>query len=290
MKISIISTVKNEGKTINKLLKSLSNQSVYPSEFIFVNDSSKDDTKIKIQRYKKKLRNLKIIDVSTSSISCNRNIGVKNSKGDWIISIDGGCYIGKDYVKDLISCFNKNPDKILFGALTRIPYKSSFEHCYSILIERKLTKGYLPKGHALFFKKELWENLKGFNEKLKTAEDTDFVIRAKNKGYPLVICGKAVVFWKPRGNLKEVFSQFYRYGMGDRNAFGIKNLPLKSKLNLIITLLFPLSLVHALMISFKNLYKLKSIFSLGTIFLIDLTKIFSYSIGVLSSKLINKNL
>ncbi len=285
MKISVISTVKNEGKTITKLLKSLSNQSVHPYEFLFINDSSKDDTRIKILKYKKKLKNLKILDVETSSISRNRNIGIKNSKGDWIISIDGGCYVGKDYIKNLISCFKKNPDKNLFGAITRIPYKNTFEHCYSLLIERKLTKNYLPKGHALFFKKDIWKSVKGFNEKLKTAEDTDFVIRAKNRGYQLVMCSKAVVFWKPRRNLKEISSQFYRYGMGDRNAFGIKGLPLKSKLNLVITIIFPLSLFHALMISFKNSYKLKSVFSFGTIFLMDLTKIFSYSTGILSAKI-----
>ena len=284
MKISVISTVKNEGDNIRRLLDSLLKQTEKPDEIIFVNDSSTDDTKDKILEYKKRMKGLKIIDVANSNISKNRNEGIKNSKGSWIASIDGGCYIKEDYIKNLILCFKKNPKKEFFGAITKIPYTNNFEHCYSLLLERIPSLNYLPKGHAFFFKKKLWKDIKGFNENLETAEDTEFIIKAKRINQTPVICSNAIVYWKPRRNLREIFTQFYRYGKGDRKAFELKNLPIKSKINLLITIIFPLSILHALYTSLKMLLKTKKISSFCIGFIMDLTKIYAYSCGVLSIK------
>lgn len=283
MKISVVCTLRNEEDNIESLIKDLIDQIKKPNEIIFIDDDSKDKTWEILNKYARKYKEIRIFKVNNHNISKNRNFGISKSKGDFILTIDGGCSIRKDYLDSLIKCLKEKNDKEFFGAITKIPYTNNFEHCYSLLLERIPSFNYLPKGHAFFFKKNLWERLSGFNENLKTAEDTEFIAKAKAINKSPVICKNAIIYWKPRRNLREIFTQFYRYGKGDRKAFELKNLPIKSKINLLITIIFPLSILHALYTSLKMLLKTKKISSFCIGFIMDLTKIYAYSLGLISN-------
>jgi len=285
MKISVVCTLRNEENNIESLIKDLINQIKKPNEIIFIDDDSRDKTWEILNKYARKYKEIRIFKVSNYNISKNRNFGISKSKGDFILTIDGGCSIRKDYLDSLIRCLKEKNNKEFFGAITKIPYTNNFEHCYSLLLERTPSLNSLPKGHAFFFKKKLWKDIKGFNENLETAEDTEFIIKAKRINQPPVICSNAIVYWKPRRNLREIFTQFYRYGKGDRKAFELKNLPIKSKINLLITIIFPLSILHALYTSLKMLLKTKKISSFCIGFIMDLTKIYAYSWGLILNNL-----
>ena len=280
MKVSVVCILRNEEKNIGELIESLRKQIYKPYEIIFINDDSTDNTEEIIKTYTKKDKRIKLLRVNNHNISKNRNFGISKSGGDFILTIDGGCSVTRDYLSNLVECYKNNQNHKFFGGVTKIPYSNSFEHCYSLLLERVPSPNYLPKGHAFFFKKKLWENVEGFNEDLRTAEDTEFISKAKKINQPPIICEKALVYWKPRKNFKEIYKQFYNYGEGDRKAFGINNLPFKSKVNLLITIIFPLSIFHAFFISFKLLWKTKKFSSIFIGFVMDLTKIYAYSLGL----------
>ncbi len=281
MRVSVVCSVRNEEKNIKKLIECLLNQDYKPLEIIFIDDDSEDKTPEIIKTYMKKNRIIKIFSTKNHNISKNRNFGILKSRGEFIMIIDGGCFIKKSYLSSLINCQRRHRDKEFLGGITKIPYSNDFERCYSLLLERPPLQSYLPKGHEFFFSKRLWEKIRGFNEDLETAEDTEFIARASRLNQAPYICPNAIVYWSPRKKLSEVRSQFYKYGQGDRKAFGFRELPRNSKMSIIALAFFPILLLHALGISIKFLLKTHKIKSFFIAFLLDLTKVSYYSMGVL---------
>ena len=72
MKVSVISTVKNEGNALRPLLDSLLSQSRSPDEVVFCDGGSTDDTLMVIRDYQQQLPILVIV-APGSNISQGRN-------------------------------------------------------------------------------------------------------------------------------------------------------------------------------------------------------------------------
>ena len=108
--ISIIIPMYNSEKTIERLLKSIVNQSYKNFEVILLNDGSTDDT----ERLCKKFliyENIKYIYKNNTGVSDTRNIGVKNAIGKYICFIDADDMITKDYIKDFSELIKNNDEK-----------------------------------------------------------------------------------------------------------------------------------------------------------------------------------
>lgn len=286
MRISLICPVHNEENNLKGLFESIKKQTKSPEEIIFVEDSSTDKTIGVLKDFQKERENIKIFRVKNKNISKNRNLAIKSSKNKIIVCIDAGCSMDKNYLKKIYSAFNDKKIKFV-GGVSKLKPKNLFDKCFADFVEKKkITSNYLPKGHAMAFRKELWEKIGGFPEYLALgAEDTYFGKEAIKRGYPPKIITGAVVYWENRKNLKEIFKQFKNYGYWDAKAFSLKGLPRNSKLNILISIIFPLSFLHAfykgicLMIKFKNL----KAFYYG--FMINLAKIYGYFFGLVKGEL-----
>jgi hypothetical protein len=80
----------------------------------------------------------------------------------------------------------------------------------------KITENYLPSTRSIAFRKEVWKDVGGFNEKLKdTAEDTDFNYKLIKRGTPITIGNNALVEWGMPVGLKEGLNKMYKYAKGD---------------------------------------------------------------------------
>ena len=83
---------------------------------------------------------------------------------------------------------------------------------------------YLASTRSIGFKKKVWKKIGGFPERLYTGEDTKFNLRAKELGFKATFARDAIVFWRPRGNLKKFIKQFYLYGKGDGESGNISKI------------------------------------------------------------------
>lgn len=109
--ISFIIPAYNARKTIGKAIESILNQekSDIDYEIIVVDDGSNDNLKDELEKYENKIR---YFYKENSGVSDARNLGVKMSKGEYIIFVDSDDYIFRSLLKDIQEYINKKIELI----------------------------------------------------------------------------------------------------------------------------------------------------------------------------------
>src|SRR3990167_9709391 len=223
MKLSFITTVLNEEGNIEKLLKSLSSQTVLPDEVIIVDGGSSDRTIAEIKYQISNIKNdvkFKIL-IKKGNRSVGRNEAIKNARGDIILSSDAGCVLDKNWVKNILKPFENKKNDVVSGY-----YKGTGETVfekslipYVLVMEDRISpENFLPATRSMAFKKEIWKKAGRFDEKLSHNEDFEFAKRLKKVGANIKFAKDAIVYWRPRKNIKEAFIMFYRFAFGDAEA------------------------------------------------------------------------
>lgn len=92
--ISIIIPTLNSGKTLEKCLKSIENQSYQNYEIIVVDGGSEDDTVEIAEKF-----NAKVVNVKVKNMSRQTNIGISNSNGRYIYRVDSDVLLDLNYWK-----------------------------------------------------------------------------------------------------------------------------------------------------------------------------------------------
>ena len=173
--VSIIVPVHNQENYIGRCLRSLLNQSLDQKKYevIIINDGSTDKTKYALDLFKGDIINVIHIN-KNKGLPYALNLGIKNSKGKYIVRVDSDDYVNKDYLLFLSKFleFNKKIDAIACDYLT----VNSKEKTISIKNCEKE-----PIGCGIMFKKIHLEEIGGYDVKMKVWEDKDLIIRFKKK-------------------------------------------------------------------------------------------------------------
>lgn len=126
--ISIIVPLYNSEEYIDRCLTSLIDQIYENIEIIIVNDGSTDASLTKCLRYKKMDSRINIINQKNHGRSVARNIGIKNSHGEFIMFVDSDDFVSKNFCSSAISMQRKeDADIVLFDY-------------YSVSQDRKIRK------------------------------------------------------------------------------------------------------------------------------------------------------
>jgi len=116
-KVSVIVTIYNSEKYLEKCLDSIVKQSYSNIEIILVDDASKDSSIQICNKFQKEDERIKIIQKGHMGVSGARNAGIENATGEYILFVDSDDWIDYNTIKYLIDIYNKNKntDIILFG-------------------------------------------------------------------------------------------------------------------------------------------------------------------------------
>lgn len=112
--------VYNGESTIDNSIKSCINQSETNFELIIIDNGSIDDTKKRVQKYSDDKR-IKYVYTEKKGRSRARNIGIKNSKGKYLLFLDSDDTINKELLTNGISFLDKNTS--YFGYSVAVEYK-----------------------------------------------------------------------------------------------------------------------------------------------------------------------
>lgn len=192
--ISVIIPTYNRVSCLTKSINSVLNQTYKNLELIVVDDGSTDDTKNVISSIKD--FRLKYIKLNKNyGPSRARNVGIKKATGLLVTFNDSDDIWHYDKLEKQYEDFVNNPDGVLFFCKYEAKDVITGKKLYEIPDEHHildfsktsdftevLLKGNFIGTPTILVPKIVIEKLEGFDEKLSTHEDWDFVIRASLLG------------------------------------------------------------------------------------------------------------
>lgn len=114
-KISVIVPIYNAEKYLEKCLNSLINQTLQDVEILLINDGSSDNSQNIIDKYQSSSLNIKSFYQKNAGQAAARNLGIKNSTGEFIAFVDSDDYLELTaYEKAYNYAIKKNLDIVCF--------------------------------------------------------------------------------------------------------------------------------------------------------------------------------
>ena len=219
-KYSVLMSVyyKEKPEWLDYSIQSMLNQTIYPSEFVIVEDGKlTDELEEIILKYEKNFPKLfNIIKLEENSgLGIALSVGIENCKYEYIARMDSDDYSCPDRIEKEFKIFEKHPDLGLVGTnVEEFEENINNVSCHVILPEKheeiyKFSKKRCPFRHpSLLYKKS--EVLKAGNyREYYLCEDYDLYVRMLRSGCkcyniqdPLVYMRIGKNFYKRRGGIK----------------------------------------------------------------------------------------
>lgn len=101
IKISVIVPIYNSEKYLKRCINSIINQSIKEIEMILINDGSNDNSFKIIEEYCELDNRIRKINKKNTGMSDTRNLGIKESKGEYVIFIDSDDWIDENMLFEM---------------------------------------------------------------------------------------------------------------------------------------------------------------------------------------------
>ncbi len=213
--MSVVVTVRNERRHVSDLLDSLVVQEG-PLEVLVVDSASTDGTPDVVRRYAEKWDFVRLVD-RPGTRGQSRNAGVGLAKGDVVAFIDGDCIANPFWLRELRKQLRRTD--VAAGRTIQIGYWA-FEALDRVeLTHRGLDVTY-PSCNLAYWR-DVFLDVRGFDDWFHTAEDIDLNYRAVDHGRAIGHSEDAIVYHRARDTFTKFFKQAYW------NGYGRKQLTLK---------------------------------------------------------------
>lgn len=258
-------------------------QQDYPAlEIVVVNDGCPDITEELVHSIDSKIKYFKIGD-KRQGYPFAKNASVKNASGEYIFLVDNDVLpLSKSYITNIYNQFNKLTDAAFLGGALydkgseSTKYYGIYYSQYGINIHRKsiskesLVENQCPlrvgsyHGGAVFFKKNVWETLGGYDTMQPfMLDDTDLCARASIQGLNAYLYNKELLEHAGITNHanKEYFAWKFQFYYSAIATIMLKNY---SVLNMYRFLLFNIAapfIYFATAFKKKNILLVKAYFS-----------------------------
>lgn len=218
--VSVVVITYNSESYIIETLNSVKQQIYNNIELIISDDCSTDKT---IQYIKSWLRDnakyftrTQIIESPRNTgVTPNINRGIKAATGEWIKLLSGDDILSQYSIEEYIKFINSDPsNNICFGKLFFIGNNEELKSVIRTFYENKLypyIKGsysiqwrriqltmFVP-GPGLFFSKELWSKIEGFDERYPFADEYPFIYKVLESGERISFIDKELYGYQVRG-------------------------------------------------------------------------------------------
>lgn len=216
MQLSVIVPCYNAAATLAVQLEALGQQRWQAAwEIIVVDNGSTDDTAAVVQRYRRRLPQLRLVAATARrGAAYARNVGAKASKAECLAFCDADDQVAPGWLAAIAEALQ-----------TADFVASRFEHrrlnAAGVLAYRRphqvdglIDHPFFPHagGCGLGIKRRLHQQVGGFDESIRYLEDTDYCWRLQLAGVALQFVPKAVVHIRYRPTVAASFAQAQQWG------------------------------------------------------------------------------
>ena len=285
--VSIIIPVRNEEIYISKCLNSILNQDYKKDklEILIIDGMSEDGTVQKIRdflgRSENNAINIRVLENLKLIVPCGLNIGIKESKGDYIIRMDAHTEYVSDYISKCIEWLNKTGAENVGGPIISLPGSDSFvakaiclslSHIFGVGNSKFRTSQKVEYVDTVTFgawHKELFDKVGLFDERLARNQDIEFNARIRKNGGKIFLTPGIKSYYHCRSNLKGLWKQNFENGKWV--VYTKKIAPYCLSWRHFVPLIFVLSLIISLFLTFfSSLFIILFLIAAGSYILANL--------------------
>ena len=228
--VSVLVPVRNEGRSIDRTLRSLLTQDFPPDQFevIVADGLSDDDTVPVVRRLQGEFPNLKLVFNPARLASAGRNLAARHMRGEVAVVVDGHCHVpDRQYLRNLAAAFDRSkadslgrpqpldvPDPTPFQAAVSLARSSRLGHNPGSDIYSDQPKWVEPQSTAVAYRRGVFHRVGLFDERFDACEDVEFNTRVHAAGLSCYFCPTLAVVYEPRRGWTSLFKQLGRYGGG----------------------------------------------------------------------------
>lgn len=201
--VSIIIPTRNSSTFLERCLESVKRQTYQNIEIIVVDNNSTDDTKDIARRYTDKVFN------KGPERSAQVNFGVEQSTGKYVYKVDSDFELDQEVVSQCVSEIKKGFDAIV---VHNSPDVTVSWIAKIRKFEVDMYKYDITYSSARFIRKDVYQAIGGFNEKITAGEDFDFQNKLNRAGFKTgfveaeaLHLGEPTHFWRH-------MIKYYNYG------------------------------------------------------------------------------
>ena len=181
----------NEEENIEKCLRALKNQTYPNYKIIVVDDASTDNTPKIVKDH-----GIKLIRLETNSgVARARNVGIQHANTEIIAFTDGDCVVEKRWLEKLINAMkSKNLDVVIGKKLRPLNnYRYVVQAQLGGRSIKEIRDESLGGGYSVAYKREVFKELGGFNERFMRGCEFEFHLRVIESHFNLGWAEDAVV-------------------------------------------------------------------------------------------------
>lgn len=220
--ISVVVPVLNEASSIRTLIEGLMNQTLLPTEIVITDGGSTDGTTNIVEQLTAEGAPAKLLREQRALPGRGRNVGVWNSRCDWIAFIDGGIRPEPNWLEKLAVTAEQEMADVVFGSYEPVT-DTFFKECAAIAYvaapqEIDGLRGRFGFIASTLIDRKVFKEVGGFPEDLRSGEDLLFMRKMEAAGFRLAYAPDAVVHWDLQPNLWRTFRRFTTYARNNIRA------------------------------------------------------------------------
>lgn len=226
--VSVIIPCRNEEKFISRCLDSMIQQT-YPKKFLeilVIDGMSTDQTAKIIKSYVRQFDFIKYMPNPKIITPAAFNLGIENSKGDFIMLQGAHSTCAKDFIAQCLTAAKKNRVDNVGGLVQILPSKSTLiSKSIALALASPFGAGnahyktgvdkpkFVDTVFGGFYQKKVFDQIGLFNEKLIRSQDIEFNLRLKKAGGQILLCPHIKCSYYARPHLREFIKHNFLNGV-----------------------------------------------------------------------------